>query len=143
MQSGELWKINERPSLRFVTDAINLNRSGSITLEVTEDAFQDVRPVSEDDGGSLLDNMEGDAHTAVAAAHDNKSTPASYAMHLRFKKKACVLLFGCIETWRLKLGSVDSRPGKLNITDGMRNSPLNLVCVDCRSFTTILRNNTR
>lgn len=56
--SGEMWSINDRPSLRFVTDAIRLNRTGSITLEVTEDTFQDITPVP-DVETSLLDSVEG------------------------------------------------------------------------------------
>lgn len=59
MQSGELWNINDRPSLRFVKDAINLNRTGTVKLEVTEEEYRDIPLIPEDSSGSLLDNVEG------------------------------------------------------------------------------------
>ena len=57
--SGEMWDINEKPSLRFVRDAIRMRRTGSIILELTsEPVLQDLDQISEDlPQSSLLESM--------------------------------------------------------------------------------------
>lgn len=57
--AGEMWTVNKRPSLRFVQDAVRMNRSGSITLELTEEALLSSAKISNDASMSLMDSMEG------------------------------------------------------------------------------------
>ena len=57
--SGEMWVVNERPSLRFVQDAVRMTRVSSITLDLTRDAILSSASISEDPKTSLMDSMEG------------------------------------------------------------------------------------
>ena len=61
--SGEMWDINEKPSLRFVRDAIRMRRTGSIILELTsEPVLQDLDQISEDlPQSSLLESIKDGA----------------------------------------------------------------------------------
>lgn len=59
-QPGDMWSLNERPSLRFVTDAVRLTRQTSVTVEVTEIAASAAQgsDVKDDSEASLMDNMK-------------------------------------------------------------------------------------
>lgn len=56
-----MWSINDRPSLRFVTDAIRLNRSADIVLELSREKIisDDTGAIMEDTSSTLLQSMEG------------------------------------------------------------------------------------
>ena len=63
MQSGaggEMWPINKRPSLRFIQDAVRMNRSETITLELTQDASLSYAKINNDPNMSLMESMEGE-----------------------------------------------------------------------------------
>lgn len=61
--SGEMWPVNERPSLRFVQDAVRMTRVSSITLDLTREAILSSASISEDPKTSLMDSMEGERYS--------------------------------------------------------------------------------
>lgn len=68
-QPEDLWTLNERPSLRYVLDAIRLTRNDSVTMEVSgkgKDAASASREPAEEAGGNLMDNI-------VSAAQSERS----------------------------------------------------------------------
>jgi len=78
-QPEDLWNLNERPSLRFVTDAVRLSRSSTVTIEVTgggvdtsrASASQSSEPRDESEA-SLMDNI-----VAAAQSRDPEDRPSS------------------------------------------------------------------
>ncbi len=58
--AGEMWQVTDRPSLRFVQDAVRMTRVSSITLDLTREATFSSARISEDAKTSLMDSVEGE-----------------------------------------------------------------------------------
>jgi hypothetical protein len=85
-QPGDMWSLNERPSLRFVTDAVRLTRQTSVTVEVTEIAASAAQgsDVKDDSEASLMDNMKGGASRTIA--HMRWISPKAFSRSAEWAK---------------------------------------------------------